>query len=337
MAKKQVRIFLGIIGISLMTVGWLTVEAGQAYSNGANLRQATEPVGQFGQTIAGITRDALRELPEMAFLNVAEKGLTYPLGGLGGLVMFIGLICLLNAIFRFRENPLEYVRKEESTTISGDMIGGLQTPVAVAPQVEIAEGAESGEGGEFGENADGGKESGEKSADGGGIAIDESALGVSEEDKTSALLRDINHLVKLSQSGVGEEMSVKVVKMFRPELSPFLGSFTPDSLEKLAHQMIDYVVLRHHRGREGITADQFQAQDIRMTECERATFARRYLPPKAKVVSDEVREAVGKVYDLQGQSVMQKKFSGEADDWADISLRNAKDILAQKTALEEAA
>ena len=53
------------------------------------------------------------------------------------------------------------------------------------------------------------------------------------------------------------------------------------------------------------------------------------MPAAEKIRSTEMQECAGKTYDLVAQATVQKRFLSESEDWEDISLRNAVEILAK--------
>lgn len=301
------KIILVLIGFGLMGGGAWGVAVGFAYNNGKDHFAARYEVPR-GQELVRLTRKYIRVIPKdyREHLKVSEHGMTYPLGAGGGLILFAGLIFLLNGFFRLKGDSGP-ARQATAPVISDDIIRSMRQDVP----------AEEGEDGQSAET----------------ISIDDSALD-GQEESLSEKLRDIGFLVQMSQGELDMETVPGVVQMFRPDLAKYLNLFEGRSSYQLAIQIINSVILRHHRTKEDTTADQFKAQDVRLNESENSTFARRYTPAKQKITTDEMRATVGKVYDLPDQAAMQKKFAGEVDDWTDMSLRNAKDVLAVKTALE---
>ena len=306
------KIVLFVIGAMLMLGGGFVAAVGYAHGDG-NLRRPQLELPIYKREAARFARDAeraLRRSPHTEFLQVKKRGVLFPLGGGGLIVAFIGLICILNAIFRLKPKEDEGIR-EDDTRIADDLVKGDIRPAAVQPKA--AEAAEA-------EAEDGAKAEAE-------IAIDESMLDDEKQDPFEAM-RDINNLVTMSQGNLDAEQCERVVKMFRPDLLPHLPLFNLESMGYLAHQILESVIFRHQRQKKNITADQFQQQDKRVHELEGETFVRRYMPPPEKINSDRMREHVGRVYDIMRQGEIQKEFLGEAEDWADVSLRNAADVLS---------
>ena len=313
-----IKIIFVLGGIGLMGGGSWVSAVGIAHSNGEEVLtpRFELPLKKhvFPNVFAFVrdSRDALKKIhPEFRqHLSIPEYGMAIPLGGGGALAAFIGLILFLNGVFRFKAPVQEESSQTDPYTVSDDIISSMR-------QEEPASGGEDGEGAEK-------------------ISIDDSFLN-EQEDSIADKLRDIGYLVQLAQGDLDSETALGTVQMFRPDLVKYLDMFEGKSTMQLALQIINSVILRHHRTKEDITADQFKVQDDRINECERATFARRYLPARNKITSDDMRAAVGKVYEVNEQAVIQKKFTGEAEDWADVSLRNAKEILTAKTSLDTAA
>lgn len=299
------RLFFGILGLALLVAGSWAAAVGHSRSNGNYMLKARyeTPLPHAARALTRETRDMVSKLPAQyrAHLDLENKGMLYPLGGGGALLAFVGAIMLLNGIFRAREKVDKgKVKAADETRVMDEVI---------AESVHDSGGAK--------------------------FSIDENLMDVvTDEDEE---LRDINHLVTLRQSDMQPELIPRIVRMFRPDLEKFLPMFNSEGEEKLAYQILESVILRHHRRSKDITADQFHAQDSRIIECERKAFCHRYMPPQHKIVSAEHREFLGKVYDPYTRSAIQKKVAGEADDWMDVSLRSAAEVLAAKTALEEPA
>ena len=307
-----IKIVLVALGLGLAGAGGWTAAVGFAYSDsGGRFARYKVPAGA---ELVGHTRRALRKIPAefqeyRKYLKEDEYGMAIPLGGGGILIVLIGLVFVLNGVFRFKKKPkgaAGTVRGADSGVISDKLISDIR------------------------------KETVDETAKKGGavkkISIDDSLLDP-EEEKFSEKLRDVGYLVQIAQGDLMPDDSPEVVRMFRPDLAEYLDLFEGSSTLELALQIVRAVILRHHRTKEDTTADQFKAQDDRINECERHTFARRFMPAKHKITSD-MRAVIGKVYSVNEQAAVQQQFSGEAEDWADLSLRNAKDVLAAKTALE---
>ena len=307
------KIVLFVIGAALMLGGGFVAAVGYAHGDG-NLRRPQLELPIYKREAARFARDAeraLRRSPHTEFLQVKKRGVLFPLGGGGLIVAFIGLICILNAIFRLKKPKWDYrASEEDETRIADDLVKGDIRPAAAQPTAMDKAEAEDGAEAEA------------------GIAIDESMLDEEKQDPFEAM-RDINNLVTMSQANLDADECERVVKMFRPDLLPHLPLFNLESMGYLAHQILESVIFRHQRQKKNITADQFQQQDKRVHELEGETFVRRYMPPPEKINSDRMREHVGRVYDIMRQGEIQKEFLGEAEDWADVSLRNAADVLSR--------
>jgi hypothetical protein len=154
--------------------------------------------------------------------------------------------------------------------------------------------------------------------------------GLSDDIKTYGNfedLLDINTLVSLSQSHLGQEECQRIMQMFRPDLLEHKEILSEESLHEITKRILESVILRHRRQEKDITSDQFRIQDRRLSEIEKGTVVRRYFP-RDKDISPEAKKHVGKVYDFNMQSEIQQNYLSEADDWIDISLRNAKQVLS---------
>lgn len=309
------KIILMLIGLGLMGGGGMLAVAGFAYTDGESpLKSVREiPLKEEMREIVRDARGELRALPKEVqdYLKISEHNMLVPLGGGGSLLAFIGLILFLNGAFRYKAAVRQEI--EAKKNLAADVVSD-----EIVSNVRHEEPAADGGGG------------GEK------FAIDESFLE-EEEDELTKKLRSIGFLVQLAQGDIDSESATGAIKVYRPDLVEYLDLFEGKSKTYLALQIINSVILRHRRVKDDITADQFQTQDTRINECERATFARRYMPAKNKITNDKIRATVGKVYDVNEQALVQQKFSGEAEDWRDLSLRTAKEELSAKTALEESA
>ncbi|MGU9950779.1 MAG: hypothetical protein ACNYPH_00385, partial [Gammaproteobacteria bacterium WSBS_2016_MAG_OTU1] len=228
-------------------------------------------------------------------LRIYDHGLLVPMAAVGSLFALIGLILILNSLFRFKLDPNESLKsKKESNHISSDFIRSINPDASdeVAPPVATVRAGET-------------------------ISFDESMLDV-EEDPFEAL-RDVSNLVTMSQAYIEPRDSERIISMFRSDLLPYVHVVMDDqSMNRLAHQILESVIFRHKRQQEDITADQFQQQDKRVYESESETFLRRYMPAADKIRSAEMQECAGKTYDLVAQATVQKRFLSESEDWEDI-------------------
>ncbi|MGI9298732.1 MAG: hypothetical protein ACR2QC_12665 [Gammaproteobacteria bacterium] len=306
----MVRLIMIFAGLALAAAGGWAAAIGFARDDGDYLWKVRYEVpypAAAKKFVAKTVVPALREIPRehRGYLNLEESGLLYPLGGGGGFVAFVGLVLFLNGAFRrWKKKPEEDAGDKVDTRISDSLIPAK----AAQPKTDAKTDA---------------------------ISIDEGIIkdGDTDEEK----MRDINHLVTIRHSLMEPDVIALVVHTFRPDLEGYLPLFNEAGMEKLAQQVLDSVILRHRRLGKDITPDQFQVQDERIIECEREAFCHRYMPSKEKIDSDAARQSVGKVYDSYTRSEIQKRVAGEADDWMDVSLRNAVEVLGAKTALEKTA
>ena len=304
------RMMLIVIGLALAGGGVWAAAVGHAHSD-KNYKYGSQYEVPGSKALIARVDTLLRKVPEeyraplRGHLKIDERGMLYPLGGSGALVAFLGLILFLNGVFRKWSKKEKETRivKEEEARIDASMIPTR----ASAPQ---------------GAKAD-------------AISIDEGII--QDEEDPDELMRDINYLVTISQGAIETELATRVVRTFHPDLEKFLPLFNEPGVERFAKQILSSVVLRHRRHSKDITADQFQSQDARITECEREAFCHRYMPARAKITNDEIRDSAGKVYDTHARAEIQKRDSGEADDWMDVSLRNAAEVLSAKSPSETAA
>lgn len=139
---------------------------------------------------------------------------------------------------------------------------------------------------------------------------------------------DIRKIIALSHASLGESQSRQVFRVLKPELVPYQNMFTPDVADRMAKQILDHYIVNYRRSEAGMTPDQFRVQDEKMNELARETLCRRYLPPSAENVNAAERAIIGKVYTLTAQSRIQQETLTQSENWRDISLRNAVDILS---------
>ncbi len=306
-----IRGIIVIVGLALAAFGAWLAATGYVYKDISNAPlRANVP---HSAKVIGHARTIIRQIPkeyrEELNLGIGDSDMFYPLAAVGGLIFFIGLIAALNGAFR-RKQP-EWAKGEVEKEADDGRIADNLIPVQPKKPAEAP------------------------AAAGNVISIDEGGMDIEEDEAEK--LRDVGHLVTISQALL-EPATVKLVfQTFRPDMEQYFSLFNEDGAERFAHQILNSIILRHRRHSKEITADQFQTQDVRIIECERETICHRYMPPKEKMVSDAIREKAGKVYDSFTRSKIQKEVSGEADDWRDVSLRNATEVLAVKTALDTAA
>ena len=296
--KKLLKSLIVGIGLVLVVTGGYFVAVGFAYSKDyARTAEFQVPYGN------SVKRQAVRLIsPKLKKqINYRKTGLLYPLVGGGGIIALLGFIFILNGIFRLNPDKHAYKRETRSSTISDNLLQDSAKTSASASNAPAT-------------------------------AIDDSLLD--PEDDSFVDLRNIKNLVTLNQGFINPEDCQRILKMFRSDLLEFVPKFNEDAVEQLSHRVLESIIMRERRQIKEITADQFKVQDRRLNEIERETFARRYMPLASKVTSPRMQEIVGRAYDLIGQSKLQKEFLGEAEDWVDVSLRNAKDVMSAKTTLE---
>lgn len=312
------RLIIMLVGIGVAAGGGWVAWVGYADSVILEKPRALDeiPYPQQARRLVLETREVVRGIPKeyRDHLNTQDHRMLYPLGGVGGFVCFIGLVIFLNGAFR-RKQPAwaegKVDKTDDDNRISDELISSQQQ--APAPAAAGDDAAK--------------------------ISIDEAGLDVTEDEAEK--LRDVNYLVTIGQSDLESDTVKLIFHTFRPELERYIPLFNDEGAERFAHQILNSIILRHRRHSRDITPDQFQVQDQRITECERETVCHRYMPSpdklKTDMHSDEAKQHVGKVYDSYTRSSVQKNVSGEADDWRDVSLRNAVEVLSAKTALEPAA
>lgn len=148
--------------------------------------------------------------------------------------------------------------------------------------------------------------------------------GMDEEEKT-------NHMVSLFHAALEKKQCDELLKLFRPRLADFMDIYRDDALSALTKQALELEIIRRRRQAENISPDQFRTFDDKIVQLERETICYRYLPVKPDAAPEEAREYFGLVYDRFNHSAVQQKLKSDADDWRGISLRNAAEILAEKS------
>ncbi len=159
-------------------------------------------------------------------------------------------------------------------------------------------------------------------------ASNERLSEINEPEGLIVKYRAINYLVTLAQGDMGEEHARRMVKIYRPDMVKYLKHFSDHSVSALGLQIARAVILRHRRSEVGTSDQQFRAQDDRIRQCEHEVFIRRYMPPSDHRIKDGMKKNLGKVFALYEQDRLQHEFGGELDEWSDISLRNASEVLA---------
>ena len=150
-----------------------------------------------------------------------------------------------------------------------------------------------------------------------------------DETTDKEMFHDIEKVVALSQSIMSERYLLLSVTVLRPGFIPYIGLLNDRARDRLGRQIIQYHVLRLKREEEGISADQFAVQDKRMTEIERETICRRYMPKSTDDLPEETFKLIGKVYTLTEQSRVQQSTLSDAEDWQDMSLRNFVSVMSE--------
>ena len=148
--------------------------------------------------------------------------------------------------------------------------------------------------------------------------------GMDEEEKT-------NHMVSLFHTALEKEQCDELLRLFRPRLADFMDIYREDALSALTKQALELEIIRRRRQQEDISPDQFRTFDDKIVQLERETVCYRYLPSKPEATPEEAREYFGLVYDRFNHSAVQQKLRSDAEDWREISLRNAAEILAEKS------
>ena len=155
------------------------------------------------------------------------------------------------------------------------------------------------------------------------VKIDTSILDDDEPDYT-----DINVLVSLAHSYLEKPQRHNAVKNLRPDLLPHLKLLSEQAESAVVKQILDATIVRFKRSEKNITPDQFRLQDKNMNRLEREAICMRYMPNHS--VPDAYKDRVGKVFTMNEHSRLQQEMMSEADDWQELSLRNAVLVLSAK-------
>lgn len=139
----------------------------------------------------------------------------------------------------------------------------------------------------------------------------------------------IGRMVNMFQGAITKDEATKLVDDVQPVLSEYLPLMTDAAIVDLARHILEDNILRYRRKGKGISPDQYQTLDKNIIELESEPFGFRYMPDLNSLTTDEMKSAVGKVYDRVQQSKMQKDFQGDAKDWVNVTLANAEDILSR--------
>lgn len=264
---------------------------------------AEEPLIPFAAGYAKKTADyAHQRLARMSpamrgTLRYESNGLLVLLGGIGALGLIISFIVYfiagMLAEARQRRETHRISWEEEQTPLSED--DGPQKTAASRYKMEIDEDM---------------------------LNIDDS----SQDDDD--IFENIESVIALAHSALEPEMSDKVLRSLRPDLLPFSAIFTPLAWENMAKQVLNHYILSHKRSQKSISPDQFRLQDERVNETARATVSRRFMPKRpAHFASADMRTHIGQVYHVSEQAGIQQKTASNAEDWLDVSLRNATEML----------
>ena len=139
---------------------------------------------------------------------------------------------------------------------------------------------------------------------------------------------DINVLVSLAHSYLEKPQRQNAVKNLRPDLLPHLKLLSEQAESAVVKQILDATIVRFKRSEKNITPDQFRLQDKNMNRLERESICMRYMPSGG--VPDSYKDRVGKVFTMNEHSRLQQEMMSEADDWQELSLRNAVLVLSAK-------
>ena len=155
------------------------------------------------------------------------------------------------------------------------------------------------------------------------VKVDTSILEDDDPDYT-----DINVLVSLAHSYLEKPQRQNAVKNLRPDLLPHLKLLSEQAESAVVKQILDATIVRFKRSEKNITPDQFRLQDKNMNRLERESICMRYMPSGS--VPDSYKDRVGKVFTMNEHSRLQQEMMSEADDWQELSLRNAVLVLSAK-------
>ena len=147
--------------------------------------------------------------------------------------------------------------------------------------------------------------------------------GMDEEEKTT-------HLISLSHAGLDKEKCAALLKEFRPKLIEHMDICREDALSMLTRQLLEIEIVRRRRQQENITPDQFRTFDEKITQLDRQAICYRYLPANPDSAPAEARKYFGLVYDRFNYSAIQQKLKSDADDWREVSVRTAEQVLGEK-------
>ena len=166
----------------------------------------------------------------------------------------------------------------------------------------------------------------EKAKDGKQMAKKDAAqmdnAAAAEEDEWD----NVPSLTALSESPLTAEICHKLLAKFHPELHSFINLFDDEALFDFTRHFLACLILRHRQNEKDLTAEEFRQRERRLNEAQRETVVRRYMPKAAAGLA--AKEHIGRVFSLSRQHQIQQDGGGGADDWMDISMRNAQAVLS---------
>ncbi len=303
------RAVLIIIALLFIAGGGVFAYGGFAH-RGTRFFSDSNPATVFDSVFAPVGRAFLNMgYDARAALQMPDNGMLIPFAIVGALLFVLGVVFLYSAK-RMGDKRVQTMRESQ----------GIKKEKA-AISIEQLRGGESAKKKEEPGGGGGGGES--------GLEIDMSALDLEHElDFT-----DINILVSLAHSALEQEQREKTLKALRPELLPYFPQMSELAAGAVVKQVLDCTIVRHKRAEKDITADQFRLQDDNMNKLERETIGMRFMPSDTASdgrMDEKHRERVGKVFTMNEYAQLHQEMLTEADDWQDISLRNAIAVLGSR-------
>jgi len=147
------------------------------------------------------------------------------------------------------------------------------------------------------------------------------------ENAKGDIFSDIGKVISLSHSTMEEHEIHIVLRRLNPALLDFAEELPHEVQATFAKQALNIYIISTKRSEKDMTPDQFRIQDQRMNELLRETIARRFIPSKTEHLSPNALPLIGKVYTLSEQAKIQQETQSQAEDWHDMSVRNATDIM----------
>ena len=138
---------------------------------------------------------------------------------------------------------------------------------------------------------------------------------------------NINKVVAAAQTNPEESVLIVGITVLRPEFLPHMDKLTDSVKKRIGRQVMQYHAMRLKRAEKHISPIQFASQDRRMSEVDRETICRRFLPKNAGHVPEDARHHIGRVYTLTEQYQIQQSTQSGADDWQDVSLRTLVSVM----------